>query len=122
MGIESLISRHGVTSETAPETLPFQPEAIQGAGCTSETAETWEFDKSGIQSSGAVTCADCRHAIPAAFHSMLVDCAQGVDSGNPTRHRWKSDRHRCGDFSTARRVKNDVGIIGNNPDLTLKPA
>lgn len=98
MGIESLISRHVETAETAREILTFQPEAIQGAGCTSETAETWEFDKSGIQSSGAVTCADCRHAIPAAFHSMLVDCAQGVESGNPTRHRWKTDRHQCGAF------------------------
>ncbi len=99
MGLESLLSRHGVTSETAREILTLQPEPLPGAGCTSETAETWEFNKSGIQSSGAVTCADCRHAIPAAFHSALVGCARGVESGNPTRHRWKTDRHPCAEFA-----------------------
>lgn len=102
MGLESLISRHAsqvVTSETAAEMLTLQPEPLPGVGCTSETSETWRFDKSGTQSTDEVTCADCRHAIPAAFHSMLVGCARGVDSGNPTRHHWKTDRHVCGKYA-----------------------
>ena len=102
MGLENLISRHAsqaVTSETAGETLTFQTEPLPGVGCTSETSETWQFDKIGTPSTEAVTCADCRHAIPSAFHSMLVGCARGVESGNPTRHRWKTDRHQCAEFA-----------------------
>ena len=99
MGLESLISRHAsqaVTAETAGEMLTLQPEPLPGVGCT---AETWQFDKIGTPSTEAVTCADCRHAIPAAFHSALVGCARGVESGNPTRHRWKTDRHGCGKYA-----------------------
>lgn len=101
MGIESLLSRRAnqpETSETARGNLPFQPKPTAGAGCTPETCETWHFDKSGTQSSGAVTCADCRHAIPAAFHTMMVACGRGVESGNPTRHYWATDTHACDAF------------------------
>lgn len=94
MGIETLIDRRCVTSETSREILPLQPQATAGAGCTSVTCVTSHLDMSG-----AITCADCRHAIPAAFHAMLVGCAQGVEAGTPTGLRWKTDRHGCAAFT-----------------------
>jgi hypothetical protein len=102
MGLESLISRHvsqAVTAETAGEMLTLQPEPLTSVDCTSETAETWRLDNIGKPSAGEITCADCRHAIPVALHSALVGCVCGVESGNPTRHRWKTDRHHCAAFA-----------------------
>ena len=95
MGIENLMIRHCETAETAREILPLQRKPTAGAGCTAETAETWRFDMSG-----AIMCANCRHAIPAAFHSMLVGCAQAVEAGTPTGRRWKTDPHHCPAFSS----------------------
>lgn len=53
------------------------------------------------QNRGSVRCLDCQHAKPTP-HPAILECGEGVDSGNPIGGWWNTDEHICERFSRNR--------------------
>lgn len=96
MSLESLIRSRLVTPVTPAQVDGLRLETLPAVAVTPVTLVTHKSVNAGL--AFEVTCSECRHAI-GGEHSSLIDCAQGVESGNPTRRHWKTDRHHCAAWS-----------------------
>ena len=111
MSLESLLARRqgqSVTSVTACNEQPLQPQATAGAAVTAVTSVTAQNNKSQTEIipppiqpaiTAAVHCEDCQHAEAVEWHPILIRCGQDEPSGNPTQHHRKTADKVCRSFT-----------------------